>query len=137
MASDRTSKDHYCVDYCQPPDHADLCHSGTEWRDDLSAHYEFEETYWRLYRVVVTKVQRLPDLDGDKPQTDLRGRKVNQVNLYESDSPTHYAYMVRWRGDVNRERNHYKRQHDFRAIYGKHCPASCPICRSDDRPQGE
>lgn len=113
----RTSKGHYCVDYCQPPEHADLCHTNTEWRDNLSAHYEFEDTYWRLYRVVVTKVQRLPDLDGDKPEQTMRGVKVSQVKLYDSDQPTHYAYMVRWRGDLERERDRHKRQNNFRTIY--------------------
>ena len=126
---DRRTKGHYCVDYCSPPEHADLCHSNTDWSDDYAAHFVFEDTYWQLYRVAVTKVQRLPDLDGDKPQTDLHGRKVSQVNLYDSNSPTHYAYMVRWRGDLQRERNRYKRNHDFRNIYGKPCPASCPTCR--------
>lgn len=125
---DPVSKGHYCVDYCQPPEHADLSHSNIDWRDDLSAHYEFESTYWQLYRVVVTKVQRLPDLDGDKPETDLRGRKVSQVKLYDSDQPTQYAYMVRWRGDLNREHDRYRRGHDFRAIYGKTCPPNCPTC---------
>jgi hypothetical protein len=128
---DSTSKGHYCVDYCQPPEHADLCHTNTAWRDDLSAHYEFEDTYWQLYRVVVTRVQRLPDLDGDKPQTDLHGRKVSQVKLYNSEQPTHYAYMVRWRGDLNRERDRHKRAHDFRIIYGKPCAPSCPICEKN------
>lgn len=68
---DRKSKGHYCVDYCQPPEHADLCHSNIEWRNQIGAHQEIEELYWRLYRVVVTKVQRLPELDGDKPTQDL------------------------------------------------------------------
>ncbi len=125
----RTTKGHYCVDYCQPPEHADLCYSNTAWGDDLSAHYEFEQTYWQLYRVVVTKIRRLPDLDGDHPTQDLHGKPVHQVPLYDSDQPANYAYMVRWRGDLQRERNPYKRNHDFRKIYGKPCPPSCPTCR--------
>ena len=129
-AMDRTSTGHYCVDYCQPPEHADLCHSSYVMSDDLAMHYEFEELYWRLYRVVVTRVQRLRDLDGDHPTQDLRGRPVHQVPLYDSDQAANYAYMVRWRGDLNRERDRYKRQHDFRAIYGKLCLPSCPACKA-------
>ena len=128
-SNERKSQGHYCVDYCQPPEHADLCHSNIQYADDLGAHYELEETYWRLYHVVVTKVQRLTDLDGDKPEQDMHGRKVSQVKLYDSDQPTHYAYMVRWRGDLQREHDRYKRPHEFRAIYGKPCRASCPTCR--------
>lgn len=126
---DRTSKGHYCVDYCQPPEHADLCHSNVDWQDALAAHYEYEETYWRLYRVVVTKVQRLPDLDGDHPTQDLHGHPVKQVPLYNSDQSADYAWMVRWRGDLDRERDRDKRQHDFRAIYGKPCPSTCTVCQ--------
>lgn len=128
-AAKRESKGHYCVDYCQPPEHADLCHSNIQWSDEVGAHQEMEETYWRLYRVVVTKVQRLPDLDGDHPTQDLHGKPVRSVPLYDSDQPANYAYMVRWRGDLSRERDRYKRNHDIRAVYGKMCPQHCPACK--------
>lgn len=95
----------------------------------MSAHYEMEDIYWRLYRVVVTKVQRLPDLDSDHPTQDLHGKPVHAVRLYDSEQPTNYAWMVRWRDDTQREQDRYRRQHDFRRVYNKPCPASCPACK--------
>jgi hypothetical protein len=54
-----TSKGHYCVDYCQPPEHADLCHANTDWQDDLSAHYEFEDTYGPRFCLSFSSLFRL------------------------------------------------------------------------------
>ena len=115
---ERRSRGHFCVDYCQPPEHSDLCYCGCEW-DEIGNHLVFEADYWHLYRVVVIKVRRLPDLDG--LQDDLghtrSGEPITQVPIRLGDRIADKAFEVRWRGDIQREPNRFRRLDAIRKIY--------------------
>lgn len=117
---DRTSKGHYCVDYCQPPQHSDLCYSNVEY-DLVGNHLMFEADYWHLYRVGVIMVRRLPDLDGangDDFGKDRKGQQIKTHYIRTGDKLPQKAFEVRWRGDVQREPNRLKRLHAMQHIYG-------------------
>ena len=115
---ERKSRGHFCVDYCSPPEHSDLCFCGCEW-DEIGNHLVFESDYWQLYRVVVTRVRRLPDLDG--LQNDMGhtrdGKPIKQIPIRLGDTIANKAFEVRWRSDLERETNRFKRLEQIRAIY--------------------
>ncbi len=117
---ERQSRGHYCTDYCQPPEHSDLCYCGCEW-DEVGNHLVFEADYWHLYRVVVVKVRRVPDLDN--MQNDLgstrSGQPIKQIPIQLGDTIANKAFEVRWRGDIPREPNRFRRLDAIRALYGK------------------
>jgi hypothetical protein len=133
-ANERTSRGHYCVDYCQPPEHADLCHMGVEY-DDVGNHLVFEADYWQLYRVVVTRVIRRPEYDGLKAE-DLgltpKGEKISTIAIRQGDTIADKAFEVRWRGDLQREPNRFKRLHSIRHIYGACKFTNCDLIESVD-----
>src|SRR5207249_3083575 len=123
----KTKIPHNCVDYCQPPEHADLAFSVAYDDDPVANHCGFANDYWYRFGVVVTKVERLPEWDGRSPDPAPDGRKRVGISL-ETGKPlpddkvglsNHRAYMVRWRDDIEREHDWRKREATIRAIYDK------------------
>jgi len=98
-----------------------LCHAGVEY-DNIGNHLVFEADYWHLYRVVVTRVIRRPEYDHIKAE-DLgvtrTGEKITTVEIRRGDIVADKAFEVRWRGDLQREPNRFKRLQAIREIYGK------------------
>lgn len=118
---ERRPRDHFCMDYCQPPEHSDLCYSSTEW-DEIGNHLVFEADYWQLYRVIVTKVRRLPELDSLQNDLGINtrdGKPITQIPIRLGDLTADKAFEVRWRGDLAREPNRFRRLDNIRKIYGK------------------
>ncbi len=90
-------KDHGCVDFCQPQEHCDLVHMGYEPTSVVGAHQAIADVYWRGHRVVVTRVERASEFDGEI--TDTRWTKRP---LTASRAETKYAWLVRWRAGIDR-----------------------------------
>lgn len=120
---------HKCVDHCQPPEHADLCYCGAEW-DKVGNHLVFEADYWQLYRVNLTKVQRVPEFDNQQEQ--LQG--FVQIPIRRGDTVANKAFIVRWRADAEREPNRLKRLHAIQHVYGK---CTFPRCDFNQRDRAE
>lgn len=114
------NKLHTCVDYCQPPEHADLAFSAIDCDDPVANHSRFENDYWHRFGVVVIKVERLPEWDGRSPDKGfavslVTGKPMPERKTDSSDR----AFIVRWRDDIEREHDWRKREAAICGIYEK------------------
>lgn len=135
VVTHRKNPGHFCVDYCQPPEHSDLCYASFD-HNPVTNHFAIEAEYWRAFKVVVTTVIRRPELDNltaDDFSALCTGESITAKALLNGSEPATRAYEVRWRADIGRDRDKGKRLHRVLHTYNA-CPfINCGTdCQFDD-----